>query len=159
MKAKKKTPKGAANQFRKGLGRVAKVTIFHMLRRRFEHWSANELDPKTRDVLNELHLELFEIEKLRHTVMQQMTALGDYTPPATNHTGELKLTFGRQVWLKPKFKSVYTEAFTAEQLSELRVMSVVNGRVIVLLGPFQPNEVDSMPRTIVPKLHLTATPD
>jgi len=148
-----KAPKAEANQFKKGLARLKKVTIVKALARRFAQWELN--DPAMSGILGEIRARLEHIETLREVTIQQMEGVGAYTPPAYTHTGELKLSFGRQVWLKSKFKDVYSAAYSDELLSSLHVLSVVNGRVVVLLGPFDVNNVESMPRAIMPKLHLT----
>ena len=155
---KKKIVNETSNQFAKGLGRLQKVTVCDALARRFTNWTVDEFDPQRKAVLALIRDKLAAMETLRHEIVDAMTALENYTPPVRNHTGELKLVFGRQVWIKPKFLPVYSAAYSAEQLEELRVLDLVNGRVVLLIGPFDPNDTDNMPRAVVPKIHLTANP-
>jgi hypothetical protein len=159
MTNKKKKPSGkkAPNQFLKGLSRLKKVTVGDALVRRFVNWVADEENADTKQRLKAVHEKLEQAEALRKEAVQIMEGLGDYNPPVRNHTGELKLAFGRKVWIKPQFKSVYDEAYTPDQLQQLHVLKVVNGRVVLLLGAFDPNNTDAMARAVAPKIHLTAT--
>jgi hypothetical protein len=157
---KQQNKKHSSNQFLKGLNRVRKVTVFDALVKRFVNWEADEENVVCKTMLSNLVLHLKSIEDSRKHAITLMANLvqDNYVPPVRNHTGELKLNFSRQVWIKSKYLPVYVEAYPAEQLSELRVLKVVNGRVVLLMGAFDANDIDNMPRAVVPKIHLTAAP-
>ena len=147
-------------QLDKALQRVNKITVFRMLAKRLETWAGAESDPARKAHLANLRTTSEYIEKARVALATGFETLVDvkYVPPKKSTSGELKFEYGRQVWLKPKYKATYIEGgWTDDQLANLYVNKIVKGRVFVTMGLPDPNTPSPFPPLSVPKIHLTGT--
>ncbi len=134
--------------------RTSKLKLFDNMNKKVTRWTESEGDADKKKTL----LALLEIVQEAKEAQDDIVAgLGEldsdgYLPPKPKAGAPIMdLPHGRQIWIKPKYESIYREAYNDATLNSLFVDRLAGPRrVVVSLGEPSPASA----KVIIPKLHI-----